>query len=67
MITSGIVAAMTLYAYPFLEHLADLERGYNSTVFGGEELAWIFGAIVIPALILLWKHDSPSADDEEVV
>lgn len=67
MITSGIVAATTLFAYPFLEYLADLERGYNSAVFGGEELAWIFGTIVIPALILLWKRDSPSADDEEVV
>jgi predicted outer membrane lipoprotein len=52
LVLSAASAVLTALAYPFLEHLADLERGYDSAVIDGEEMVAFFGIIVVPVLLL---------------
>lgn len=62
MIISAISAALSLIAYPLFEHIADIERGYDSSVFGGEELALIFGLLIIPALVIFGENRRPAME-----
>ncbi len=48
---------ITSLSYPLLEYLADMERGYDTSVFGGEELILIFGVIIAPLLIISHGFD----------
>ena len=49
---AATIAAISVFIYPLMEHLADVERGYDSAVFGGEEILLIFG-LVIAVLIIV--------------
>jgi hypothetical protein len=62
IILSAIIAAAALIAYPFLEHLGNIERGYGSKVFGGEEFTVIFFVVVIPLLLI--SHGTEKRRDE---
>lgn len=46
---SALIALLSLAIYPFMEQLANAERGYANridNVFGGEEMLLIFGLLV---------------------
>ncbi len=49
IISAAIVALATIIAYPALNRLAVLERGYDA--FGGEELVFVLGIVI--AILLL--------------
>lgn len=43
IVAAAAIAAISLLAYPKLEQLAAMERGYSGAVFGGEEIILLFG------------------------
>lgn len=46
---SALIALLSLAIYPFMEQLANAERGYANridNIFGGEEMLLIFGLLV---------------------
>lgn len=52
IISALIIVAISLLLYPIMEHLADVERGYDSNVFGGEELLLILGLSISVLMII---------------
>jgi uncharacterized membrane protein len=61
LIISAIIAAISLLTFPLLKHIAYLERGYDG-VIGGEHVAVVFGAVVVPLLII--SHGLEKRRDE---
>jgi hypothetical protein len=52
LLIAGVITAITLIVYPAMEHYADLERGYDSCVIGGEEMFLFFGIFAAVLVIL---------------
>ncbi len=43
IVAAAAIAAISLLAYPKLEQMAAMERGYSGAVFGGEEIILLSG------------------------
>jgi hypothetical protein len=52
IVIASVIAAVSVFVYPFMEHLAQIERGHSDPVFGGEEMLLIFGLFVSLFIIL---------------
>ena len=55
-ITAAIIVVLNIAAYPLMQHLAYVERGYGAQ-FGGEDVLFIAGFFIALGVILHGQYN----------